>query len=99
MKVTFTDPAAERMRDIHKFYKCNVSEIIADKIIAKILDAAKILEVSPWAGQEEFYLKHLGHDHRTIIAGNYKIIYRIEVEEVLITDVFDARQDPAKMVR
>jgi len=41
----------------------------------------------------------LGEEHRYLVEGNYKIIYKRVKEGVLITDVFDARQDPRKIQR
>jgi hypothetical protein len=52
---------------------------------------------NPFTGQEEPYLSHLQLSHRRIIEGNYKIIYRVEKDLIYVTDVFDTRQDPAKM--
>ena len=66
---------------------------IRDRILAK---ADKLLE-NPFIGQQEEYLEHMGRSHRRIIDGNYKIIYRIEGEAIVITDIFDSRQDPEKM--
>ena len=43
------------------------------------------------------YLEHLGKSHRRIIEGNYKIIYRVEGENIYITDIFDSRQNSDKM--
>jgi plasmid stabilization system protein ParE len=51
----------------------------------------------PYIGQQEEYLEHLGKDHRRLIEGNYKIIYRVQGEDIYITDIFDSRQDPSKM--
>jgi hypothetical protein len=52
---------------------------------------------NPSIGQREEYLEHMGQLHRRIIEGNYKIIYRQEGEVIYVTDIFDSRQDPAKM--
>ena len=32
-----------------------------------------------------------------LVNGNYKLIYRVSHNEVIINDVFDARQNPAKI--
>ena len=55
------------------------------------------LLTNPSMGQQEEYLEHLGLGHRRVIDGNYKIIYRVEGENIYITYIFDSRQDPAKM--
>jgi len=43
------------------------------------------------------YLEHLQMGHRRLVQSHYKIIYRIEGNTIYITDIFDSRQDPAKM--
>ncbi|MCY7408886.1 MAG: type II toxin-antitoxin system RelE/ParE family toxin [Chitinophagales bacterium] len=77
MKVLLTDPAKRRLKDIFQYYRKNVSERIAEKITNKILDDIQILETMPYAGAEEEYLKQLLLEHRRIVSGNYKVIYRI----------------------
>jgi plasmid stabilization system protein ParE len=66
---------------------------VRDKILAK---ADKLLE-NPHLGQQEEYLEHFGQSHRRVIEGHYKIIYKVEGEMIVITDIFDSRQDPSKM--
>ena len=39
-------------------------------------------------------LEELNEGHRYLVKGNYKIIYKEIPEGMLITDVFDTRQDP-----
>ena len=39
----------------------------------------------------------IGEEHRYLVDGNYKIIYKRVKEGILITDIFDTRQDPAKI--
>jgi hypothetical protein len=43
-------------------------------------------------------LKPLGKDHRYLVEGKYKIIYRVEGNVLYVEDVFDCRQNPTKMV-
>lgn len=62
-----------------------------------LLDRADSLAVNPYVGQYEEYLEHLEQGHRRLVEGSFKIIYRIEEEDVYITDVFDTRQSPSKM--
>ena len=40
----------------------------------------------------------LEKEYRYILSGNYKIIYKVEDSYIIITDVFDARQNPSKMI-
>ena len=61
------------------------------------MDRARQLIQNPYSGQVEEYLDHLGLSHRRIVEGNFKIIYRVEGNEIFVTDIFDTRQDPQKM--
>jgi hypothetical protein len=62
-----------------------------------LFDRADSLTLNPYKGQLEEYLHHLGEDHRRIIEGHFKIIYKIESEAIYITDFFDSRKKPASM--
>jgi len=42
-------------------------------------------------------LRRLNQGHRYLVRGNYKIIYKEIPDGILITDVFDTRQDPVKI--
>ena len=75
-----------------KFPRKKVNEV-RDRILAK---AEKLLE-NPYIGQHEEYLDHLGQSHRRVIEGAYKIIYKVVGELIIITDIFDSRQDPSRM--
>jgi toxin ParE1/3/4 len=51
------------------------------------------------SGSIETSLTDLKEEHRYVIRGNYKIIYKIQHKNVFITDIFDIRQDPEKIIR
>ncbi|MEO5572420.1 MAG: type II toxin-antitoxin system RelE/ParE family toxin [Bacteroidia bacterium] len=97
MKLVITDPAKLRLKEIHDYYKKNVSHKIADKIKTSIVIKLKFLQSNPLCGQTEESLQELGLGHRRMIEGNYKIIYRISDKIIYVTDIFDSRQDPYKM--
>ena len=96
-EVVWTLPALEELDLIHQYYSLK-SEISADTIIENIIDRAGQLQAFPLSGQEEEILKRIKKGHRYIVEGNYKIIYRISGSIVYVTDVFDARQNPKKIV-
>jgi len=95
--IVFTDRAKFRLKEIKEYYSFRVSSKIANQIIKEIVEATKPLEFQPLIGPEEEFLSHLKLGHRYIIAGNYKILYRIDNDNIYITDVFDTRQNPVKM--
>ncbi len=98
MRLVVTEPAKQHLRQIHDYYKELVSKKIADKIKQGIIEKLKILKDNPHIGQKEEFLEPLNLNHRRMVEGNYKIVYRIEGETIFITDIFDARQNPDKIV-
>ena len=97
MKLVVTDPAKERLKDIHDYYKHKANLQIADKIKSGIIEKLKFVKEFPLTGQEEEHLIELNLGHRRMVEGNYKIIYRINQDIIYVTDIFDSRQDPSKM--
>jgi toxin ParE1/3/4 len=97
MKVIWSDFATDSLHDIYKYYKEAAGENVAQRIKSRIFSATRNLKRHPESGQIEPVLKQLGENHRYLVEGNYKIIYRKVTEGILIADVFDTRQDPVKM--
>lgn len=97
MKLVYTEQAIQSLEESLAFIAENISLEKLIEIRDQILDAANSLIFQPFKGQKEPCLEHLGLDHRRLIQGHYKIIYRVIEEYIYITDVFDSRQDPEKM--
>jgi len=97
MKVIWSDFSTEILGEIFAYHKENVSFAIARKIKTNIFKATKRLIKYPISGQIEETLKYLEEGHRYLVEGNYKIVYKQVEEGILITDVFDTRQDPLKI--
>jgi len=99
MKVIWTDFASNSLFEIYKYYKEAASENIAQRIKFKLFSATRQLIQHPLSGQIETNLQKFGEDHRYLVEGNYKIIYKRIREGILIMDVFDTRQDPVKIFK
>ena len=97
MKVIWTNFAAGMLMQIYQYYKEKAGNAVSKKIKTEIFAATKQLKKYPTSGQIELNLEKLNENHRYLIAGNFKVIYREISEGVLITDVFDTRQDPVKI--
>ena len=97
MKIIWTDFAANSLLEIYQFYKASANINVASRIRTNIFNATKQLIKHPLSGQLEPNLIRLNKENRYLVEGNYKIIYKRVKEGVLITDVFDTRQDPRKM--
>lgn len=98
MRLVVTEPAKLHLREIHDYYKQFVSKKIADKIKRGIIEKLKTLKDNPRIGQKEEFFEHLKLNHHRLVHGNYKIVYRIEAETIFVTDIFDARQNPDKIL-
>lgn len=98
MKIIWTDFATQNLKVIFKYYAEKASIKVAHKIRKGILNSTHQLIKHPNSGQIEINLIELKLEHRYLISSNYKIIYRIEEEFIIIIDVFDTRQNPNKMV-
>lgn len=97
MKVTFTDYAKFSLKEIYKHYKDVASVRVAKSIKNKIIVATKDLPNFANKYQEEECLLEMKVGHRRYVSGNYKIIYRVENKQIIVTDIFDSRQDPNKI--
>ena len=97
MKIFWTDFAIKNLKNIFDYYTEKVSKKIAHKIRKQILATTKQLLDNPESGQLEFNLEKLKQNHRYLVCGNYKIIYRVNYNQIIINDVFDTRQNPVKM--
>jgi toxin ParE1/3/4 len=93
----WTNFATSELKSIYLYYKLTVSITVADNIKKNIFHATKQIIKRPLIGVIEENLINFKQEHRYIIVGNYKIIYRIIEKDIYITDIFDCRQNPKKM--
>lgn len=99
MKIVWSDFAIANLNEIFEYHKTKAGHRVARHLKSEILAATRQLNHNPESGQIEFNLKNLNKSYRYILSGNYKIMYRITVDTVLINDVFDTRQNPVKIKR
>jgi toxin ParE1/3/4 len=98
MKLVYTEQALLSLEEALDHIAPKVSHEKLMEIRDRILDSVDNLLVQPMQGQKEPYLEHLGLEHRRIIEGHFKIIYKVVGNYIYITDIFDSRQDPDKMM-
>jgi len=97
MEILWSDFALDSLKDIYLYYDQIAGKKVAKKIKDQIFNSVKQLKKYPKSGQIEEMLIELDEGHRYLVAGNYKIIYKQVKEGILITDVFDTRQNPKKI--
>jgi toxin ParE1/3/4 len=98
MKIIWTGFAMDCVKTIYDYQLETEGRKRANRIKRGIISEPKVLIDHPAVGQVEEYLEALNLNHRYLVLGNYKIIYRIENTDIYIADVFDTRQDPEKLV-
>lgn len=98
MKIFWTEFAIRNLKDIFDYYSLNANKKVAHQIRNQILGLTKKLSDNPKIGQIEPHLNKFKFEYRYLVSGNYKIIYGISKNEVIISDVFDVRQNPTKML-
>lgn len=97
-KVVWSQEAQKRLDEIHSYISgIAKSDRPADKFILKLIDKTILLGTFPFAGQTEPHFQAAGKARRYLVEGDYKIIYRIEADKVIITDVFHTKQNPDKL--
>ena len=97
-RVVFTDLAKFQLQQMLHFYRAAGAAKFARKSRAGIVKKAQRLLSHPMLGQIEPNLEPLGLGHRYLVDGHFKIVYRILPGMVVVTNVFDTRQDPGKML-
>ena len=97
MKIIWSRFAITMLKEIYLYHKDAAGVNVAKKLKSKIFSSVKQLKKHPDSGQIEKSLEQLGEDHRYLVSGNYKILYKKVKEGILITDIFDSRQDPTKI--
>lgn len=99
VKVLWSNSAILDLQAAHDFYKTTAGLSIADKITLSIVSKTLLLAANPRMGQIEEILKHRKDEIRYLVEGNYKIIYIVREQIVLIASVFDCRQAPENLAK
>ena len=97
MKVIWSDFASDELKNIYRYYKEVAGTKTARKIKARIFETTKQLVKFSKSGSAEENLQELKEGHRYLVAGKYKVIYKIADDTIYITDVFSCEQNPQKM--
>lgn len=82
-------------RDLRSLFR-EASPAKATEIVNKIIDRAETLENYPKRGRVEDDLISLGKGHRYLQEYHYKIIYKVDREIVIVTDIFSNYQKPIR---
>ena len=97
MVVEWSERASMRLGEIFEYLEKEASKRTARKIVNQIYSCADIPIKNPLAGPREESLTNRDREFRYLVQGNYKIIYQVDLERVVVSTVFDCRQDPERI--
>jgi toxin ParE1/3/4 len=97
MRIVTTVSAQHDIYEIYQYYLHKVNQKIAKQEQTKIVQRIKILKDFPLIGQVEDNEKFQGAGFRYLVQGNFKILYKIEEDDIVILSVFHTMQHPDKM--
>ena len=99
MKIIFTDTAKKHLKSIYQYYRKEASLKVAKSIKDNILTDIGKLKNHPQIGSEETFLSPLKQEYKKLVTGNYKVIYRIVDNYIVIDTLFDTRQEPKELLK
>ena len=98
MKVKWFIEATSDLDKIYDYYVKKNSRAAAI-LYNKILDDVENLETQPYVAAVEQMLIDCPEGYRSLVIENYKVVYFIKDNFVLIVQIFDCRQNPIKLRR
>ncbi len=95
-KVIIPPSAKESLKEIVDYIKLD-SPSAAKSVRIKLLELAKSLSVSPERFSKEVFLKSLNGNYRSVVLWHYKIVYKVQENEVLILRFIHTSRDPEEI--
>jgi plasmid stabilization system protein ParE len=98
MQLIWSVPATMQLENIYHYYSQRNIEA-ATRIYNNIIDEAEMLTQFPEMAAIEPILADYTRIYRSLIVKkHFKVVYRIEEENIYVVAVFDCRQDPQKLI-
>ena len=90
MKVIWTEQAYECLKEIYNYISKSGNSLSATRLIESLIEKGDSLLEFHNRGR---IVPELGlEDIRELIEGNYRIVYRVRINEIQILSVFEAHQ-------
>lgn len=97
MKLVITEGAYDSYHASMAFLSEWMSELQLGRLDDQLWDTIDLLRKRPYMGPYEDTLVHPEHRYRKAIIRNFKVIYWIDGQTIVLTDIFYAKQDPKRM--
>lgn len=94
-KIIFRKQAKKDLKRIYTFC-LNISPTYAEKVRLEILNYTYTLQLFPRA-YPQIFSKNSLYEHRKISLDKYQIIYIVQKESIIISRIFDTRQNFKKI--
>ncbi|GMT44231.1 MAG: plasmid stabilization protein [bacterium] len=96
-EIVWTLPARNDLQVLYD-YLADISSKIAERQVDRIIQKVDILKVGfVNIGQMEPLLQDRPFEYRYLVQDNYKIIYCIREDKIVVSAVFDTRQYPGAL--
>ena len=92
MKIEWTEPALSDIDNIKEFISKD-SQYYASRFVKKIIESVEKLEQFPQIGRKVPEAEENEGDIREIIFQNYRIMYRVDPERILILAIIHAARE------
>lgn len=96
MKIILSDFATNKLRNIYSYHANHVSVSKAKEVKDTIIAAIKQLINFPYLGQRESMM-YSRFERRYLLVYDYKILYEVTEDSVVVLDIFHTKQSPQKM--
>ena len=91
--------AKQQIRETASYIYTEFGKMSKDSFILELNQTKQLLETNPFLGPVETLLSDLPSNYRSILVGHLnKMIYRILEDHIEISDLWDVRRDPNKLV-
>ena len=95
-KVILTDNARKDVEVIYQHYISRVDDQLADKLLFEIDNAINLLASKPLLGHLPLALSSTGEDCLEVLTKSFRLIYRIENNNVMILIILHQKQSVKK---
>ncbi|XPF94394.1 type II toxin-antitoxin system RelE/ParE family toxin [Colwellia sp. RE-S-Sl-9] len=96
--VTLTDNANKDLENIYQHYMLRADDKVADKLLSEIEEAIILLTSKPLLGYLPLELHSTDKDCLEMFTKSFRLIYKIEKQQVIILIVLHQKQSVTKAV-
>jgi plasmid stabilization system protein ParE len=94
LPIVWENKARQSLKDVYYYIKYRSSKSQAEKVRDHIVNLAEKIQPMPLKHSKELLLEDLSIEFRYIVAWNYKIIYEIFDNKIVIIDIFHTSRNP-----